>query len=95
MGRWNCKIKSKQQLLKLQNKFGTDEKIGLQFAISRQAVHQARKRFGIPSAFYDRMMDKHMHIMHDYEWIESSVKELARKHRISLSHCYRILKKRK
>ena len=40
---------SKEQLIKLQKKFRTDARIGEQFGITRQAVHQLRKKYGIGS----------------------------------------------
>jgi hypothetical protein len=40
---------SKQQLVKLQKTLKTDAKIGKKFGITRQAVHQLRKKYGIDS----------------------------------------------
>ena len=40
---------TKGLLTKLQRKYGTDEKIGKRFGITRQAVHQLRKRLGLVS----------------------------------------------
>ncbi|MBD3391020.1 MAG: hypothetical protein GF418_03100, partial [Chitinivibrionales bacterium] len=40
---------TKAQLVKLQRKYGTDERIGRKFGITRQAVHQLRKRLGLVS----------------------------------------------
>ena len=40
---------SKSQLIKLQKKLKTDAKIGEEFGITRQAVHQLRKKYKILS----------------------------------------------
>ncbi|HEX7510132.1 MAG TPA: hypothetical protein VF335_02435, partial [Chitinivibrionales bacterium] len=40
---------SKSELIKLQKSLKTDEAIGKKFSITRQAVHQLRKKYGIPS----------------------------------------------
>ncbi|MBN2036250.1 MAG: hypothetical protein JW768_05870 [Chitinispirillaceae bacterium] len=40
---------SKKELLSLQKKLKTDAKIGKKYGITRQAVHQLRKRYGIDS----------------------------------------------
>lgn len=40
---------SKQELVKLQKVLKTDAKIGDKFGITRQAVHQLRKKYGIDS----------------------------------------------
>jgi hypothetical protein len=44
---------SKTQLIRLQKKFATDEKIGELFGITRQAVHQLRQKYGIESSLAD------------------------------------------
>lgn len=41
---------SKNQLLKLRRKYRTDESIARLYGVSRQAIHQLRKRYGIPKA---------------------------------------------
>jgi hypothetical protein len=40
---------SRNELIRLQKKFKTDANIGAKFCISRQAVHQMRKKYGIDS----------------------------------------------
>jgi DNA invertase Pin-like site-specific DNA recombinase len=40
---------SKQELIKLQKTLKTDAKIGAKFGITRQAVHQLRKKYGVDS----------------------------------------------
>lgn len=40
---------SKTELIKLQKSLKTDKAIGEKFGITRQAVHQFRKQYGIPS----------------------------------------------
>lgn len=44
---------SKAELIKLQKKLTTDEAIGKKFGITRQAVHQIRKKYGIKSNYAD------------------------------------------
>jgi hypothetical protein len=44
---------SKAEFLKLQKKLATDAAIGEKFGITRQAVHQIRKLYGIPSSIAD------------------------------------------
>ena len=40
---------SRSELIKLQKTLKTDDAIGQKFGITRQAVHQMRKKYGIPS----------------------------------------------
>jgi len=42
---------SKSELIAMQKKLMTDAAIGKKLKVTRQAVHQMRKKFGIPSRF--------------------------------------------
>jgi hypothetical protein len=42
---------SKQELIRLQKKLCTDAAIGEKFGITRQAIHQLRKKYGIDSRY--------------------------------------------
>ncbi|NLD94576.1 MAG: helix-turn-helix domain-containing protein [Fibrobacter sp.] len=81
---------SKAELIKLQKKFGTDAKIGEEFGITRQAVHQLRKKYGIDSRTSsnpDRNKD-----MVDMRDSGHSVEAIAKKVKLSVPQTYRILK---
>ncbi len=81
---------SKAELTKLQKKFGTDAKIGEEFGITRQAVHQLRKKYGIESRTSsnpDRNKD-----MVDMRDSGHSVEAIAKKVKLSVPQTYRILK---
>lgn len=81
---------SKSDLLKLQKKLHTDAKIGEEFGITRQAVHQLRKKYGIDSRTAgnpDR--NKEMVALRDGG---KSVEAIAKKFKLSIPQTYRILK---
>ncbi len=81
---------SKQELLRLQKKFKTDARIGEEFGITRQAVHQLRKKYGIESRTAgnpDR--NKEIVSMRDSG---QSVEAIAKKFKLSIPQTYRILK---
>jgi hypothetical protein len=71
---------SKTELIKLQKQLGTDEAIGKKFKITRQAVHQLRKKYGIDSSYADNPERN------------ASGTALAKKFELSISQTYRILK---
>jgi DNA invertase Pin-like site-specific DNA recombinase len=80
---------SKEQLIKLQKKFRTDAKIGEQFGITRQAVHQLRKKYGIESMIAENVeRNEDMLRLHDQGM---SGMALAKKFKLSVSQTYRIL----
>ncbi|NLD91727.1 MAG: hypothetical protein GX639_03560 [Fibrobacter sp.] len=80
---------TKAQLEKLQKKFITDAAIGEQFGITRQAVHQLRKKFGLGSSLKDNPQ-RNQKIVKAYESGESGT-ALAKKYKLSISQTYRII----
>jgi transposase-like protein len=84
-------IPTKAQLLKLQKNYKTDGAIGELYGISRQAVHQWRKKYMIKSL-------RELTEARNYQINKSfksgvSVQKLSDKHGLSLSQVYRIVKK--
>jgi hypothetical protein len=80
---------SKAQLIKLQKKFKTDAAIGEQFGITRQAVHQLRKKYEIESSLADNPQ-RNGDIVKAYEGGASGT-ALAKKFGLSISQTYRII----
>jgi DNA invertase Pin-like site-specific DNA recombinase len=81
---------SKQELIRLQKKFKTDARIGEEFGITRQAVHQLRKKYDIESRTAGNPeRNKEMVAMRDNG---SSVEAIAKKYKLSIPQTYRILK---
>jgi hypothetical protein len=80
----------KQQLVKLQAKFKTDDAIGALFGISRQAVHQLRNRYGIMPV-KDKHEDRNNEIDKAYKTGMPGT-TLAKKFKISVSQAYRIIR---
>jgi hypothetical protein len=81
---------SKQQLIKLQAKYKTDDAIGNLFGITRQAVHQIRNKFGI-GPLADKHADRNGEIAKAYKSGTPGTK-LARKFKMSVSQVYRIIR---
>jgi Mor family transcriptional regulator len=84
---------TKAQLEKLQKKLVTDAAIGSQFGITRQAVHQLRKKFGLESSLKDNPQ-RNQEIVKAYESGESGT-ALAKKYKLSISQTYRIINENK
>lgn len=81
---------SKNDLLKLQKKFQTDARIGEEFGITRQAVHQLRKKYGIDSRTAGNPeRNKEMVGLRDGG---KSVETISKKFKLSIPQTYRILK---
>ena len=80
---------SKTQLIKLQKKHVTDAKIGEQFGITRQAVHQLRKKYNIESSIADNP-ERNAKIVKMYNGGQSGT-ALAKKFELSISQTYRII----
>jgi len=81
---------SKQQLIKLQAKYKTDDAIGKLFRITRQAVFQLRLKYGIvPVA--DKYQSRNAEILKAYQSGIPGTK-LAKKFKISMSQTYRIIR---
>jgi Mor family transcriptional regulator len=81
---------SKSELIKLQKQLGTDQAIGEKFGITRQAVHQMRKKYGIDSNYADNP-ERNAKIIAAYKKGASGT-VLAKKFDLSISQTYRILK---
>jgi DNA invertase Pin-like site-specific DNA recombinase len=81
---------SKQQLIKLQAKYKTDDAIGNLFGITRQAVHQLRNKYGI-CPLEDKHCERNQEISRAYKAGMPGTK-LANKFRMSVSQVYRIIR---
>ncbi|MDO5577506.1 MAG: helix-turn-helix domain-containing protein, partial [Fibrobacter sp.] len=80
---------SKTQLIKLQKKFKTDAAIGQEFGVTRQAIHQLRKKYGIGSSLVDNPQ-RNEELLKLYEGGMSGT-DLAKKFKLSISQAYRII----
>ena len=80
---------SKAQLVKLQKKYTTDAKIGKQFGITRQAVHQLRKKYDIESSIADNP-ERNAKIVKMYKGGTSGT-AIAKKFDLSISQTYRVI----
>lgn len=81
---------SKAELVRLQKKFKTDARIGEEFGITRQAVHQLRKKYGIESRTAGNP-DRNREMV-DLREGGQSVEAIAKKYKLSIPQTYRILK---
>jgi len=80
---------TKAQLIRLQKKFKTDAAIGREFGITRQAVHQLRKKYDIQSNLIKNpQRNEDLYNMYK-EGI--SVKKLQKHYKLSCSQTYRII----
>jgi len=84
---------TKSELIKLQKKFKTDARIGEEFDITRQAVHQLRKKYGIESVIA-KNDERNQKIVKAYE-SGSSGTALSKKFDLSVSQTYRIINEMK
>mgnify|MGYP002749841644 CR=1 FL=1 len=84
---------TKAQLIRLQKKFKTDAKIGEQYGITRQAVHQLRKKYDIESVIA-KNAERNEKIISAYESGVSGT-ALAKKFKLSISQTYRIINESK
>ena len=84
---------TKSQLIKMQQKFKQDAAIGAQFGITRQAVHQLRKKYGIES-LVEENPKRNKEIISMYNG-GKSVAAIAKKFDLSISYTYRILSETK
>jgi DNA invertase Pin-like site-specific DNA recombinase len=80
---------SKSELIKLQKKYTTDAKIGELHGITRQAVHQLRKKYGIDSSIADNPK-RNAEIKKLYKGGKSGT-AIARKYALSISQTYRVI----
>lgn len=81
---------SKAELIKLQKKLKTDARIGEEFGITRQAVHQLRKKYGIDSSIAGNK-ERNNELVQQRE-AGKSVESLAKKYDLSIPQTYRIIK---
>lgn len=81
---------TREQLAKLQKKFKTDSAIGTIFGISRQAVHQLRIKFRIPS-LTEKNKDRNFEMQKLFENGYTGT-EVAKKFSLSVSQTYRVIK---
>ncbi len=81
---------SKNDLLRLQKKFHTDARIGEEFGITRQAVHQLRKKYNIDSRTAGNP-DRNKEMV-ALRTAGKSVEAIAKKFKLSIPQTYRILK---
>jgi DNA invertase Pin-like site-specific DNA recombinase len=84
---------SKGQLIKLQRKYCTDARIGKLFGITRQAVHQLRKKYKIDSSIADNP-ERNAKIVGMYRKGTSGT-ALAKKFELSVSQTYRVINEAK
>jgi hypothetical protein len=84
---------SKTQLIKLQKQLKTDAAIGEQFGITRQAVHQLRKKYAVESSLADNP-ERNADIIEAYGKGASGT-ALAKKFKLSISQTYRIINETK
>jgi hypothetical protein len=79
----------KQELIKLQKQLGTDEAIGKKFKVTRQAIHQLRKKYGIESRLADNP-ERNGKIVAAYKKGATGT-DIAKKFELSISQAYRII----
>jgi DNA invertase Pin-like site-specific DNA recombinase len=84
---------SKADLVKLQKKLITDAAIGEQFGITRQAVHQLRKKYGIESSLSNNP-ERNSEIVSLYD-AGTPGTDIAKKYKLSISQTYRIINETK
>lgn len=80
---------SKSDLIKLQKKMKTDQAIGKKFGITRQAIHQLRKKYGIDSSYAGNPA-RNSKIIALYKKGTSGT-SIAKKLGLSVSQAYRII----
>ena len=84
---------SKADLVKLQKKLVTDAAIGEQFGITRQAVHQLRKKYGIEASLSNNP-ERNAEIVSLYD-AGTPGTDIAKKYKLSISQTYRIINETK
>ena len=80
---------SKAELIRLQKKHRRDQAIGDLYGITRQAVHQLRKKYGVSSVIADNP-SRNKQIREQYKG-GKSVSAIAKKNKLSISYTYRII----
>jgi len=84
---------TKQELIKLQKKCTTDAKIGEKYGITRQAIHQLRKKYGVDSSIADNPK-RNAEIVKLYKTGKSGT-AIAKKFDLSISQTYRVINEAK
>jgi len=79
----------KSELIKLQKSLKTDAAIGEKFGVSRQAIHQLRVKFGIPSNL-TKNDERNAKIIELYKKGLTGT-EIAKKLDLSISQTYRMI----
>jgi DNA invertase Pin-like site-specific DNA recombinase len=82
---------SKDELVKLQKKLKTDAAIGKKYGVTRQSIHQLRKKFKIESSFANNST-RNTRIISLYKK-GISVKALTKKFELSIAQVYRVINK--
>ena len=80
---------TKQQLVALQKKLGTDQAIGDKVGVTRQAIHQLRNKYGIDSLIA-KNAERNKKIVSGYKGGKTGT-EIAKKFDLSVSQTYRII----
>jgi len=80
---------TKAVLVRLQKSLKCDQAIGDKFGITRQAVHQLRKKYGI-SAVTGQNPERNKGIAAAYK-SGKPVAAIAKKYNVSVSYAYRII----
>ena len=86
-------IKTIEQLISLQEKYKTDQAIASTFGISRQAIHQMRKKFSLQSV-RNKNAERNEKIIKAYKQGISGP-TIAHVQGISVSQTYRIINRLK
>jgi predicted DNA-binding protein YlxM (UPF0122 family) len=81
---------SKSELIRLQKSLKTDAAIGEKFGVTRQAIHQYRVKFGIPSNLA-KNDERNAKIVALYKKGLTGT-EIAKKLDLSISQTYRMIK---
>jgi len=80
---------TKARLIKLQKELVTDSAIGEALGITRQAVHQWRKKWGVDSTSTDNSV-RNVGIVEAYKAGEAGT-AIAKKFKLSISQTYRVI----
>jgi DNA invertase Pin-like site-specific DNA recombinase len=82
-------IASKTELAKLLKKLGTDEAVAKKFKVTRQAIHQLRKKYGIESS-WAKNPERNKKIISLFKAGKTG-SEIAGKFGLSVAQTYRVI----
>jgi len=83
---------TKNQLKRMQKKYKVDTLIAEKMNVSRQAIHQLRKKYNLPKV-KDRLLDRNVKIAKDAKGGRSeAARRACVKYGLSISQVYRIIK---